>query len=227
MAKKKISRKKLLKEPDEFLTKTGKLIQYATQYQKQIAWGAGIILVLLIMIVSLNQISKSNEKKAFDLYNKAVAKYGASLADTGPEKAYDNVKSDFNHILDEYSGKSGGKLARVAFADICYNAGDADAAIAMYKTAMDDLGGDPTFKQIIVSSLGYAYELKADLDNAIRYFEMISTGASNFLKSSSLFSLGRLYEKKGDRDKSIAAYRKIESDFPTSRYLSIVREKTD
>lgn len=227
MAKKvKLTRKQLLKEPDEFITTTGKLIRWAKEHEKKIAWSLGVIFVLLILIVGLNQVSKSNEKAAFDLYTKAMAKYDAAAADNGPQEAYDRVKDDFSEIIDKYSGKNGGKLARIAFADICYNAGDADTAIPMYKSAMDDFGGDPAFKQILINSLGYAYEMKMDLDNAIHYFEMIASGESDMLKSSALFNLGRIYEKKGDREKSLAAFKKIESDFPDSRFLNIVKEKT-
>ena len=53
MAKKKrVTRKELLKEPDEFMTFTGKLVQYVRDYQKQLMYGfSALVLIIIIMCV--------------------------------------------------------------------------------------------------------------------------------------------------------------------------------
>ena len=51
MAKKrKKTRKELLKEPDEFMTLSGKLIKFAVEHKKQLTYGLGIILALVVII---------------------------------------------------------------------------------------------------------------------------------------------------------------------------------
>ena len=51
MAKrKKVSRKKLLKEPDEFITFSGKLIQFGMQYKKEITYAVGGLVALIVLV---------------------------------------------------------------------------------------------------------------------------------------------------------------------------------
>ena len=51
MAKKrKKTRKELLREPDEFMTISGKLIGFAIDHKKQLTYALGIIVVLALII---------------------------------------------------------------------------------------------------------------------------------------------------------------------------------
>lgn len=226
MAKaKKISRKQLLKEPDEFMTLTGQFIQFSRKYQKQINWGVGVLFVLILIGIGGQYISKNNEKKAFALYKNAMVKYNAAEKDTSPTDAYEAVKADFNLILSQYAGKHAGKIARVMFADISYKAGDADTAISLYQKALNDIGSESAFRNMILNGLGYAYEMKQDPDSAVRYFEMIRSGDGGVLKSNAVFNLARIYRLNGNDEKSLDYYRMLLSDYPESFYSGIAKEK--
>jgi hypothetical protein len=77
MAKKrKKTRKELLKEPDEFMTLTGKVIGFAVEHKTQLTYGLGIIhktqltyglgiiLALVIIVSGVRFFSIRAEKKA-------------------------------------------------------------------------------------------------------------------------------------------------------------------
>ena len=227
MAKGTTTRKQLLKEPDQFITFSGKLIAFGRSHLKTILICAGSLFALVLATAVVGQISNLNENRASELVEKAVAKYSAALQDTDANIAYDRVKANFNDLFDQYGTKNATKIARILFGNISYNAGDADTAIDMYTHALDDFDQSPAFKNIALSGLGQAYILKQQYSDAIRHFEMISADGGKMLKSGALFNLAWLYDRTGDKPKSTALYKQLLAEFPDSMYGDLVREMID
>ena len=225
MVKKRITRKQLLKEPDEFITSTGKLIRFATQYKTHISVSVGALFVLLIVISGMRYYSNKSEDKAFDLLEKGMRAYEMILKDSGPNKAFHDVENDFQLILKKYSGRYGGKFARVIFANICYNAEAYDRAITLYSQALDDFDDQPSIKNLILNGLAYSHESKKEYDTAAIYFDRIASEPASILKDEALFHSGWLYERMGKESRSREAFQKLLSDYPDSLFIELVKEK--
>ncbi len=223
--KKKITRKQLLNEPDEFITFSSKLLKLIMDYKNHITVALCVIFSILIVFTAWRYFSNKAEDKAFALLDQGVTKYEKIKVKNGESKAYLEVEKDFKSIFEKYSRKDGGKLARVTYANICYNAGKPDKAITLYNQSLRDFDDKPFINNIILNSLGYAHEKKGDYPGAIKYFEMIISSKQPDLKDEALFNLGRLYSKVGDEDKSLEAFKKIVSDYTDSIYFNIVKEK--
>lgn len=225
MAKKaKKTRKELLKEPDEFITLTGKLIQFSRKNRKELIAGVGLFIILLIVFSAIRYVSRENEKQAFALLNLAETKY-ANVSDQAPTEAFEAVQADFQLLVDEYGGKTGGKIAKITFADICFKAGNTDQAIALYLEAQKDFADHPTLANLILSGLGYAHGKKGEQQEAIEYFEKVILSGNTFMKADALFQLGCLYGNGGDAQKSMEAYNRIVAEFPESVHIRLVKEK--
>jgi len=226
MAKKKrITRKQLLKQPDEFMTFSGKLISYFTENKKSIAIVLCAVFIFIFAVSALNYFSKKQEVKAFDLLYNSMAKYETLKDKEKPETACQEVENDFKSIFDKYPRKMGGKLARIFFANACYQAKKYDNAIELYSISLKDFAGDPLFKNLVLNSIAYSYEGKKDYKKAVKNFQMISTGDEPVMKGDAFFNLGMLYEKLGETDKSIEAYKKIVSDYKDTVYVEIAKKK--
>lgn len=225
MAKKVVSRKKLLKEPDRFISLSEKLVEFGRANLKAILAGVGALIVLAVVVVVANQVSQRNERRASEMVETAMAKYTAALQDTDPKTAYERIKPDFEALFDQYGGKQAVKVARIVYGDICYNAGDADTAVAMYTQALADLGSADGLKTLILGDLGHAYQMKKDYPASIRYYRMILQNQANTLKSDALFNLAGIYAATGEKEKSDAMYKQLLADFPGAPYAGLVREK--
>jgi len=227
MAKrKKVSRKKLLKEPDEFFTLSGKLIQLGMQYKKHITYTVGIVVALIVLFAGYRILSARSENIAMSLLNQAVAKYEISIKAAEENQAYQSVAEDFKKILSQYGNKEGGKLAGVIFANICFDAGEYNSSIELYGKALNDFERHPVLYNLILSGLGYAHEQINENERAASYFEKIVASDDQTLHDEALFNLGVLYEKLGEKEKSEKAFNQITSDFPDSMYIDIVRERS-
>ena len=221
--KKKISRKKLLKEPDEFLTFSARLFQYTLEHKYQLLAALGGIVAVVLIVTGIRFYSLRSAKEAFALLEKSRAKYEKLLTEKDSQAAYQEVKSDFEHILDKYGNKAGGKLARVMFADICHRAEELDQAILLYEKALADFQ-DPFIRNSIFSGLAYAYEKKQDYKKAAEYFEKIAASDDSVLKGEALFNIGRLYAALGDHEKSQTAYQQLVTEQPDSIYIDLAKE---
>jgi TolA-binding protein len=225
MARRASKRKRLLKEPDQFITFSKKLIDFGRSNVLALSICGGVVLALAVAAIAAYQISNRNENKASILVEAAAAKYSAALKATNPKAAYQRVEPDFSYIFKEYGSKKAAQTARIVYGDICYKAGDADQAISMYTRALDDFGQSPALKPLLLSGLGHAYMLKKEYPQAIRYFNMIVADREMTLKSDALFNLAWLYGKTGNAQKSTAAYKQLLTEFPDTLYSRLAKEK--
>ena len=227
MAAKNISRarKRDLENPDEFITLWTKLFNFTVEHKVQVSCALTSLVVLIIVAAVTVYFLKISENKAFFLLQQGIAKYQTLVQAGNPNKAYLEAAKDFGLIMEKYSGRKGGKLARFTYAEMCYAAGDYDKAIANSNKLLEDFSDEPFIKNLILSGLGYSYKAKKDYKTSVKYFEMIVTTPDYSIKDDALFNLGELYAAIGDKDKSIDAFQKILSDNPASMYTEIVKEK--
>ncbi len=226
MAKqKRVTRKQLLKEPDEFITTTGRIIRWGRQYAKQVTYAAGVFLILLVVIAGYGYFLNNAENKAFLLLDQAVGKYETQKEGMDALAAYEGAKKDFEYIIRKYDNTEGGKLATYVFAGISYDADDAEKAIQLYEAALNYFKNDTTYQNLLWSGLGYAYEKKQDLRMAVSCFEKIAAGEDPVVKDVALFNMGRLYHELGDTAKSKQAYERLTTEYTDSMYYQLAMEK--
>jgi tetratricopeptide (TPR) repeat protein len=219
------TRKELLKEPDEFMTISGKLIGIAVDHKTQISYAVMAIVALALIISGYRFFSIRSENRAAALLDQGLVKYEKSQTDKNPAKAYADVSGDFDLILDKYGSKKSGKIAKLTFANICYEAGKYGQAIELYQSALKDFETHPAIYNQVLNSLGYAHEQQEDYAGAVQYFEKLSQTQKTALRGEALFNLGRLYDKLGQIEKSKAAFNKILSDHQDFIYIDLVKEK--
>ncbi len=225
MASRKKSRKQLLKKPDEFITLTGRVIQFASVNQKQISYGLCALVVVALVIFGYRFFAQRAETRAFALLEQTLADYEVNKKASSPQEAYNKASEELQRLVKKYGGNAGGKLARARHANISYEAGDYQKAIELYKQSLNDFKDDQLVYHLILSSLGYAYQRIEDDRNAVRYFEELSSASDSSLRDEALFNLGLLYEKLGDAADSRKAFQEIISNYPNSMYFDIAQEK--
>ena len=225
MAKKKIPRKALLSTQDEFITFSTRLLQFTVKYRLQIAGAFGGLLALIVIFSGLRYFSSKAEERAFAALDRGIKYYESVLKEGGAQIAFEAARKDFEPLLEKYSRKKAGKLARVYFANICYKAGQFDRAIGLYKKGLEDFEDNEILKAMILSGLGYNYEGKKDYQAAVEHFEVIVSNPEAIMKDEALFNLGKIYAVIGQTAKSMAAYNRLVAEHPDSIYYNLVKEK--
>ena len=225
MAKKKKSRKQLLKEPDEFITFTGKAITFVTGYQKQISYMLCTIVAVALIFFGYRFFAQRAETKAFTLLGQIQSKYDTLIKTSSETAAYGQVSEAFQSIIKKYGGNAGGKLARVIYANISYDARQYEKAIALYKQSLTDFKEDKFVYNLILSNLGHAYQRVEDGQNAAAYFEKAASATDSPIREEALFNLGLMYEKLGESAKRQKTLQEILNNHPDSIYFDMVGEE--
>ena len=226
MAKKKISRKELVKEPDEFITITGQAIRWARENTRTLIYGACLFFGIIVLVSVYRLYTAHLQDSAAILLNQTSTAYQAAVqTDKDPAKALAAVKPQFERLVAEYGNWPAGRLGRVLYAHAALAGHAPDEAIALYKKALDDFKTDPTLTSSILNGLAAAYIEKGDSAAAIGYLERLVAGSGKMLKDSALFQLGSLYKAAGQAEKSQQAYKQLSTDYPDSIYANIAKEK--
>jgi tetratricopeptide (TPR) repeat protein len=225
MVTKKKTRKQLLKEPDEFITFTGKAITFVTRYQKQISFMLCAIVAIALIFFGYRFFAQRAETKAFTRLGQTQSKYETLKKTSSETAAYRQVSEAFQSIIKKYGGNAGGKLARVIYANISFDAQQYEEAIALYKQSLSDFKDDKFVYHLIISNLGYAYQRVGDEQNAAAYFEKAASATNSQLREEALFNLGLIYENLGKDEKGQQTLQQILNDHPDSIYFDIVSEE--
>ncbi len=223
--KQKITRKELLKKPDEFITVTARVLQWAAKRKKQLVYSLVAVVGLALLVATYQFAASRSERTAFRLLAENLAKYEDLRSEQDPEKAYEAVSEKFQRLINQYGGNDGGRLTRVAYANICFEAGRYQEAIDLYERALSDFEGQPLIRNLILSGLGYAHEQLKDFETAVKFFDRLAHDPKVLMPDAAWFNLGCLYAELGETEKSRQAFQKILSDYRDSMYYEMVKER--
>lgn len=224
MAKKKIKRKELLKEPDEFLTFSARMLQWMAQNRDRILWGVGVVMFIAAAVSGWVYYRKIKEDRAVAAFGKIMTAYRQMGEDAASDPQAGRVKEMLAAFVDDYAGTGSGRMARVLLANLYFRTGDPDAAIMAYRRALEDYEDHPLIQNLILSGLGHAYLKKGQSDEAARYFQRVAAGDAPLLKSEALFILAQLSGKSGNPGDTAVHLKKILSEFPGSLHAVLAKE---
>ena len=222
--KKKISRKQLLKEPDEFLALSTRLFNYTMENINYVLISIGSLLALTLFVVLINYFFASSERKASFAFQQALAKYVKFQNEDSSIKMEDILK-DLDKIKNKHSGASSGKIALLLYANACYDAGRFDKAIELYKKAAKKIDKNSSLYPFTQQGLAYSFAEIEDYETSISYFEKVISSSTPMLKESALFQLGIFYDKIGNTQKSKENFEKLSLEFKDTKYSKIALDQ--
>jgi tetratricopeptide (TPR) repeat protein len=218
MVSKRIDRKQLLKEPDEFFTTTGRLINWAKAHPRQLTYAVCVLLLVVVAVSGYRYFTERRAQTASNLLSQTLINYQQALAAGDAKQALSTVEPDFKRLISEYGGQPAGRLGLVYHAHFSAAAQESDTAIELYQKALNRFKGDPALTTVIIQGLATAYEQKGDAAAAIEQYRKIAQSANSLHKADALFQLGRLYRQAGEADKSREVLQQLGNEFPDSIY---------
>ncbi len=225
MAKKRLTRKQLLKEPDEFITTTGKILQWAQDHTRQLILGGAVFLGLVILFVAINYYNAVQNRSATALYGQILEKHQSAGGESEAVKSMAAVREDLKKLVETYGSQSAGKLGRIKYGHFALASGDLDEAVAQFQSALKYFKDDPSLVNVIRNGLGTAYDQKGEYPAAVEQFETLAQSSSPVLKDAALFHLGRLYDQLGRSEESQKVYRQLRTDFADTTYAQLVQDR--
>ncbi len=226
MAFKRISRarKRDLQQPDEFLTRSARLVALVTRYRKQLAWALVAILVVAAGTLLYGVHSQRGEERASARLWQILATYERKASEGSPAEALEEVKGEMEAVVEEFDGRAAAKIARFYLARFHYDADQADAAAALFQASVNDFEPGTDYHDAGLAGLAYALEKAGDWKGAVDGFERLSESTNPFFRSEGRFQAARIYEQQGDTAKSRGLLRRVVTDNPGYVYAAMIPE---
>jgi len=226
MAKKKrVTRKQLLKEPDEFLTFSAKAIRFVSNNQKPVFGVIIGVVVVALAFAGFRYFSNLSERKAHAMFEQGRLHYLAEISGDKTAQAQEKATDQFEKVIRRYPSTSAARFSLLVYADMSYHRGEYQKAIELYQEALGAFSGEGSIQKLILGGLAYAYEAEKDYKAAAECFQRITDTQDEFMKADACYNLGRIMEAMNHQEKALEAYNKVVQAYPDSVGFQIAKEK--
>jgi tetratricopeptide (TPR) repeat protein len=226
MAKKKrVTRRQLLKEPDEFLTFSAKGIRFVSDNKKPVLGAIIGVVVVALAFAGFRYFSNLSERKAHEIFEQGRLHYLAEISGDETAQAQEKAAEHFEKVIKKYPSTSAARFSLLVYADMSYHTGDYQKAIELYQKALSAFSGEGPIQKLILGGLAYAYEAEKDYKAAAEYFQRITDTQDEFMKGDAYYNLGRIMEAMNHQEKALGAYNKVVQAYSDSVGFQIAKEK--
>jgi tetratricopeptide (TPR) repeat protein len=224
MPKKKVSRKQLLKEPDEFISTTGKVLQFLRAHQRQMILYGMVGLALLaagsagyLYIHWQENKALAIQEQAYQLYQDAFRKAGNAEAE---KENYRRALEKFREVRSVSRWGKAAEVSQLYIGHCHYALKEYDQAIAAYTRCLDG-----PFQSMARNGLGYCYEAKKDYAMAAENYQKNAGEKGSPYQEEGLLGVARCYEAQNQKQKALETYQKALAENPKSPMAGFIQWK--
>ena len=223
MAKMKRIPKKKLKEPDEFITTTAKVLLWIRENLRLILTGIIVGALIAFSIVLWRLRTEKREAEALNSFHRA-SEILRSTEDRS-SKGYQEAMDEFERIQREYPKTEAAQLAQLQLGQGFLELKQYDRAVEIYRQFLGSNPNERLYRLFALQNLGYAYEGLGDYQRALDSFQGLVDMGESFLQPSAYINSGRCYEKLGKREEALHNYRIFLEKYPDSIMVSMVKNR--
>ena len=208
MANQRLSRKELLKKPDQFISWTATALDWGQQHLTHILYGVLGVVVVLGLIFGWMSWHKHRTQRAAALLHEAVQLLKPT--DTANETTVQQGVTQLQTVIRDYGRTPAAALAHWYLGHYHFGQGDFAAALAAYEQARQRLSGgrEHLTAALVTLDVAYAQESSGACPEAITSYEAVQHAAISWLLGDALLGIGRCHEQSGATDKAIAIYER-------------------
>ncbi len=206
-------RRKELREPDEFITLSTRVADWARANRTTVQVGIAAFVGFVLLVGGIRWYVQSRNAAATDAF------YGAM--ELFKREQWDEALKGFSELADDYGSTSYGVLARLYAGRAALNADKPAEAIPFFRSYVDK-APDPALEQLARVSLARALEATGDTaaarEELARAIELEGPA-----RPEATILLARLEEAVGAKDKAIELYQKYLADEPDGASADLAR----
>jgi len=214
MAKKiKITRKELLKEPDQFLSSSEKAMLFFTENRSAVVGG-----ILIILIAGLSYFGYENYKLSQIMKNEALYYNMLEIA-----KAEEKETEKLLKMRNQIGNGSQRNRASLLIADAYFKNNNYDQAEEIYREIIKNSKG--LNHSMATIGLAYTYEAKGDFNNAISLYKSVIDINTVFPLFQVYWSLARCHVNDNDKSKALLVLREMQIKFTGTNELEKIERR--
>jgi tetratricopeptide (TPR) repeat protein len=216
MPKERVDRKRLLKEPDEFITTSARAYDYLKRNSK---WVTGLLILVCVVGAAVwgwRAHQGARERQAQLLYSEAYKIYASSLEQTDEAASRDllnKAMERFQTLIQQFGGTRAGWMGRVHRGHAGFALKRYDEALHDYEAALREIpaGGSLEMKALVLQGLGHTWMAKGDLERAISFFRQLKAEGGPAFERTAQWDMARCYELQGTAKEALQIYEELQS----------------
>ncbi len=204
----KISRKELLKEPDQFLTTTEKVAEFFTDR------GPMILSVLLgVVVVVAAVLGFKYNRKVTHLENESLYFQMQKIQAKAKDQKSEEVLAQLKGLHKQFSSGPQKNRADLLLAGSYYQNGNHDEALALYSGILEDSPAGHLSHQLARVGMATVYEGKKEYAKAMEIYKSIIDNPNGYPLFSIYLGLARCYELSQDSENALKVLREAKAKF--------------
>jgi len=226
MAKKKISRKELLKSTDEFMTLSEKVAQFVNQHMRQVKLvGIGLAVIAVSYIAIWGYMKHTNEmgQTAYnDAYNALAQSLESEETDTSGIKKSEKL---FEAVISDYGMSKAADLALPQVGHAKFETKNFDDAIGYYDEFATKTSDNEAYKTLTLLALAACYEAKGDMKKAEGILDGVIKNSDNPFRESAMLNLERIYRLDNQPEKANDILKTFAKEYSNSPFFPMVKAR--
>jgi outer membrane protein assembly factor BamD (BamD/ComL family) len=226
MAKKKLSRKELLKNTDEFLTLSEKVAIYVNEHMRQVKLVGIGLAVIVAAYISIWGYMKHTNEKGQAAYNVAYDTLVQGLQSEDAGK--DNIKKSeglFEAVISDYGMSKAADLALAQVGHAKFQGKKYDDAIAYYEEFSGKASGNESYITLNLLALAACHEAKGEMKKAAGILDGIVENADNPFRENAMLSLERIYRLDNQPEKADEILKDFAKEYGNSPFFPMVKAR--
>jgi tetratricopeptide (TPR) repeat protein len=225
MVKEKLTRKELLKGPDEFLTVSSRVILYVKEHAKPFKVAGYILAGAALVYLGVNYYLNYADRKGQEAYDAAyyeVIKVKEIKAD---EEALKKSEELFKKVISDHSLSKASRLAPPQIAHLKFLEKKYDEAIQLYQTYLKEVPENTVYHSLALLALAASYEGQGDFGQAIEALQKILSSSEKSFKEQATLNLARVYGLSKQPDKAKETLKEFIEKYKNSPFLSMAKAR--
>jgi len=226
MAKKKLSRKELLKNTDEFLTLSGKVALYVNEHMRQVKLVGIGLAVVAVVYISIWGYMKHTNQKGQAAYNVAydTLVQGLQSQDVGNNGVKES-EGLFEAVIGNYGMSKAADLALAQVGHAKFTNKQYDDAIDYYDEFSSKASGNEAYETLNLLALAACHEAKGEMDKAVDILDGIVKASDNPFRENAMLNLERVYRLDNQPEKANEILKAFAKEYGSSPFLPMVKAR--
>ncbi len=199
--------KKEIEKPDSFQLALKKIATHVKENRSKIYLISGIISLIIAISCGWYFYRMNYENDAQKLYAKAnLVGIRLTMQGGNPDQ---NILKMYRDVTTQYPGSKAAMMVHYQMGNLYYNLGDIESSIKEYTEFLKKVPDGSDLKALAYIGLGYCYESKKDLKDALESFEKAANlKLDGSFEGITYRNIARIYEEMNNKEKALEYYKK-------------------
>jgi len=222
MSQEKIARKKLLQEPDEFLSGSQKIWLWVHENRDKAGMIAGGLAAAILLAVGVKAYVDRSSGQRSNSVAAAVARYTKAADGAIPA----DLRQDLSILADRYAGSPEGDVARYFQAGALASAGENEKARQIYTTLAAPGARQGDLALLARQALAYIDLAGGSVDAALTAFQdLLKAQGGAVARAQIMLEIAAIHEKQGRAAEARRIYQAVLAEHPDGSWVSTAKDR--